>query len=138
MAAVTTQEWTFQLPQEIIEMLRKAAAERKETPDQIVAEALLFSLQPVRQEALRRLNSQIHKQQSQSAIEIQGHLESHLTDSEQKRLSQLLDHNRTKGLNQEEQNEMQQLFDRIEAVATEKAAAIWLLSEKSAEASSMR
>src|SRR6266487_2749618 len=93
MTAATTQEWTFHLPPDIIEMLRKAATERQETPDQIVAEALRLSLQPVRQEALRRLNTQIQKQKSQSKPEIRAHLESHLNVAEQKRLSQLLDRN---------------------------------------------
>jgi len=128
MAATTTQEFTFHLPQDVSEMLRRAATERHETPDQIVAEALRFSLQPVRQEALRRLKRQLRRQQSQSEQEIRAHLEARLSEAEQRRLSQLLERNRAEGLTAEEQGEMQGLFDRIEAVATEKAAAIWLLS----------
>ena len=63
MATVTTQEFILHLPKDLIEMVRRAAQERRETPDAIVAEALRFSLQPVRQEALRRLKSQIGQQQ---------------------------------------------------------------------------
>jgi hypothetical protein len=128
MAAPTTQEFTLHLPEELIEMLRRAARERRETPDAIVAEALWFSLQPVRQQALQRLRDQIRRQQAQSETEIRANLETHLTGTEQERLSQLLDRNRTQPLTVEEQAELQALFDRIEAVATEKAAAIWLLS----------
>jgi hypothetical protein len=128
MAAPATQEFTVRLPEDVIEMLRRAAQDRRETPDAIVAEALRFSLQPVRQEALRRLKGQIQQQQAQSEREIRAHLEAHLTGAEQERLSQLLERNRTQPLTVEEQAEMQALFDRIEAVATEKAAAIWLLS----------
>jgi hypothetical protein len=131
MAAPTTQEFTLRLPDDVIEMLRRAAHERRETPDAIVAEALRFSLQPVRQEALGRLKGHIQQQQVQSEAEIRAHLEAHLTGAEQDRLSQLLERNREQQLTPEEKAEMQALFDRIEAVATEKAAAIWLLSGQS-------
>jgi hypothetical protein len=130
MAAPTTQEFTLHLPEDVIEMLRRAAQERHETPDVIAAEALRFSLQPVRQEALRRLKGRIQQQEAQSESEIRAHLEARLTGAEQERLSQLLERNRTHPLTPEEQSEMQALFDRIEAVATEKAAAIWLLSDR--------
>jgi len=128
MAAPTTQEFTLYLPEDVIEMLRRAARDRRETPDAIVTEALRFSLQPVRQEALRRLKGQIQQHQAQSEPEIRAHLEARLSGAEQQRLSQILERNRTEELTMEEQTEMQALFDRIEAVATEKAAAIWLLS----------
>lgn len=128
MAAATRQEVTLRLPEDVIEMLRQAAQERRETPEEIVTEALRFSLQPLRQEALRRLKSQIRQQQAQDEPEIRGHLDARLASAEQERLSQLLERNRSEGLTPEEQAEMQALFDRIEAVATEKAAAVWLLS----------
>lgn len=128
MATATTREFILHLPEDLIEMLRRAAQERRETPDAIVAEALRFSLQPVRQEALQRLTGQIRKQQAQSELELRAHLEARLTEEEEQRLSQLLERNRTEELTAEERAEMQAFFDRIEAVATEKAAAIWLLS----------
>jgi len=56
-----------------------------------------------------------------------------IPEEEQQRLAQLLERNHTGGLTAEEQAEMEGLFDRIEAIATEKAAAIWLLSGKPAE-----
>src|SRR5438067_2284562 len=77
MAAPTTEEFTLHLPEDVIEMLRRAARERRETPDAIVAEALRFSLQPVHQEALRRLKGHIRQQQAQSEPEIRAHLEAH-------------------------------------------------------------
>jgi hypothetical protein len=132
MAAATTHELTLHLPQNVIEMVRRVATERQESPDQIVAEALSFALDPMRQDALQRLNKQIWRQKSQSDLEIRVHLDSKLAEPEQQRLSHLLERNRTVGLGSEEQAEMQQLFDQIEKVATEKAAAIWLLSSKSA------
>jgi hypothetical protein len=135
MAAPTTQEFTLHLPEDVIEMLRRAARERRETPDAIVAEALRFSLQPVRQEALRRLKGHI-QQQALSKPEVRAHLVASFTDEEQERLSQLLERNRTEALSTEEQAELQALFDRIEAVATEKAAAIWLLSGRNCDLSS--
>ena len=109
-------------------MVRRAARERRETPDAIVAECLRFSLQPVRQEALRRLKDHIRQQEAQSEPEVRAHLDARLTEAEQERLSQLLERNRTEELTAEERTELQALFERIEGVATEKAAAIWLLS----------
>lgn len=133
MAAARTEALTIALPKDVIDMLRKAATERRQTPDQIVAEALRFSLQPVRQEALQRLKGHILAQQLKPAPELRAHLEAHLDEREQEQLSQLLELNRTEGLNAEEQAELAKLFDRIEAVATEKAAAIWLLSGQAPE-----
>jgi hypothetical protein len=130
MATATTQELTLHLPEDLVEMVRRAAQERRETPDAIVAEALRFSLQPVRQEALRRLKRHIEQQQTQPEPEIRAHLQARLTEAEQERLSWLLERNRNEELTAEERAELQTLFDRIEAVATEKAAAIWLLSGK--------
>jgi hypothetical protein len=128
MATAPTQEFTFHLPDDLVDLLRRAADEHRETPDVIVTEALRFVLQPMRQEALRRLKDCILEQQAQTEPEIRTHLEVHLTGSEQQRLSELLERNRTEELTTEERGELQALFDRIEAVATEKAAAIWLLS----------
>src|SRR5437762_13467139 len=107
MATGTTQEFTLHLPKDLIEMVRRAALERLETPDAIVAEALQFSLQPLRQEALRRLKSHVRQQQAQSDPEIRAHLEARLTGAEEHRLSQLLEQNRIEGLTQEQQAEMQ-------------------------------
>src|SRR5436853_2757503 len=98
MAAPATHEFTLHLPEDVIELLRRAAQERRETPDAIVAEALRFSLQPVRQEALRRLTGHIQQQQAQSEPEIRAHLEAHLTGAEEERLSQLLERNRAEPL----------------------------------------
>jgi hypothetical protein len=77
---------------------------------------------------MRRLKRHVEQQQAQPEPEIRAHLDDRLTEAEQERLSQLLERNRTEGLTSEERGEMQSLFDRIEAVATDKAAAIWLLS----------
>src|SRR5438445_9527894 len=79
MAAPTTQEFTLHLPEDVVELLRRVARERRETPDAIVAEALRFSLQPVRREALQRLKGHIQQQQAQSEPEIRAHLDAHLT-----------------------------------------------------------
>lgn len=128
MASVAVQEFTLHLPVDVIDLLQRTSAESNETPDQIVAEALLFSLKPVRREALRRLKTHIQQQQTQSEHEIRRHLETHLTSTEQEQLSELLERNRSTKLSAEEQEELQHLFDRIESVATEKAAAMWLLS----------
>ena len=133
MTTTTTQEFTLHLPEDVVERLRQVAMERHETTDQIVERALRFSLSPVRQEALRRLQGQVRKQRLQPEADIRLHLESQISTEEQQRLSELLEQNRAAGLTPEEENEMQQLFDRIEAVATEKAAAIWLLSGQPSE-----
>ena len=126
--ASAAKEFTLHLPVDVIDLLQRASAESNETPDQIVAEALLFSLKPVRRDALRRLKTHIRQQQTQSEPEIRTHLEAHLTPTEQEQLAELLERNRSTKLSAEEKEELQQLFDRIESVATEKAAAIWLLS----------
>ena len=128
MAQATTQEFTLHLPLDVAEMLLRAASERKESPDEIVAELLRFSSSVIRQEAFARLKSGIRKQQHKPKPEIKKSLSVTLASSEQHRLTELLELNRTVELNLQEREEMQRLFDRIEEVATEKASAIWLLS----------
>src|SRR5258708_23902336 len=118
-------------------MLGHASRKRQETPDQIVAGALRFSLEPVREEALDRLKGRIKQQRSQSEPEIRAYLEAGLTDAEQDRLSLLLERNRNEGLSAEEKTEIQRLFDRIESVATDKAAAIWLISGRTLDADAL-
>ena len=128
MAQATTQEFTLHLPLDVAEMLLRAASERKESPDEIVAELLRFSSSVIRREAFARLKSGIRKQQDKLKPEIKKSLSVTLASSEQYRLTELLEFNRTVELNLQEREEMQRLFDRIEEVATEKASAIWLLS----------
>src|SRR5258708_13720833 len=107
MAAATTHEYTLHLPQDVIDMLRQASSNRHETPDQIVEDALRFSLEPVREEALDRLKSRIRKQRSQSDPEIRDFLEAGLTQEEEDRLSLLLEHNRNAVLSPEHKPKMQ-------------------------------
>lgn len=138
MATAERSQLTIELPPDLIEMLWTAATERRETPNQIVVEALRFSLQPVRQQALQRLNEPIRRQQPQPEREVRAHLDAHLNDTEQELLSQLLERNRAGDLSEEERADLATLFARIEAVATEKAAAIWLLSTQVPETDSPR
>src|SRR4051812_39395849 len=110
MAVATTHELVLQLPANVIEMIQNTAAERQETAEQIVAEAVQVALQPEYQEALKRLSQQVRKQERQSEAEKRAHLGSTLTSKEQKRLSQLLERNRSDGLSENEQVELQRLF----------------------------
>ena len=91
--------------------------------------ALRFSLQPVRQEALRRLKGHIEQQQAQSEPEIRAHLEAQLTQAEQERLSQLLERNRNQSLTAEEQSEYEIYVNFGTFIALLKSKARLLLSE---------
>jgi hypothetical protein len=138
MPAAPTQEILLHLPRNVIEMVRTAATDRGESPDEIVAEALQFALQPLRQQALNQLKRQIRRQESQSDSELRSHIDARLAPNEEKRLTRLLERNRMEGLTDEEHTEMQRLLDRIEEAATEKAAAMWLLAGKPAESNIAR
>ena len=128
MTTAIAQEFTLHLNDDLIKLVRQAATERQETPDQVVADALWFALQPIRREALHNLQQHIRQQQFQPEAEIRAHLDAHLTDSEQQRLTKIQERSKEQQPTAEDLYERQQLFDRIEAIATEKAAAIWLLS----------
>ena len=132
MPTAASQELTLHLGQELITLVQAAASERQETADQVVADAIRFALQPVRREALRNLKQHIRQQQSETETEVRAHLEARLTDDEQQRLTSLQERSKEQEPTTEDLHERQQLFDRIEAVATEKAAAIWLLSGSAA------
>ena len=131
MTTAVSQKLTVSLNHDLIELVQQAAAEFQETPDQVVADAIWFALQPTRREAMQNLKRHIAQQQSQSKTEIRAHLNAHLTKSEQQRLTKLQERSKEQEPTAEDLKERQELFDRIEAVATEKAAAIWLLSGNS-------
>lgn len=128
MPTVASQEFTLHLGHDLVALVQQAASERQETTDQVVADAIRFALQPVRREALRNLKQHTRQQQSETEPEVRAHLEAHLTDEEQQRLTKLQERSKEQEPIAADLHERQQLFDRIEAVATEKAAAIWLLS----------
>src|SRR5438128_2066429 len=98
-----TQELVLHLPEDVLELVRHTAAEQFKTPDQLIAEELRFVLQPMHQEAMQRLKNYIQRQQKQTDGEIRKHLDAHLTNKEQQRLSQLLEQNRAEGLTETEQ-----------------------------------
>jgi hypothetical protein len=134
MTATTMKQLVLNLPQDVVDLIQHTAKERRQTFDQVVTEELRFALQPVHEEAMRRLKRHIRQQQSQPEEEIRRHLNAHLSETDQTRLAELLERSHEEGLTKEEQAELQTLFDQIEAAATEKAAAIWLLSGRSLDA----
>lgn len=81
----------------------------------------------LRQQALQSLEKHIRQQQSQTQAEIRAHLDAHLTEEEQERLTRMQERSKEQEPTPEDLEERQEFFARIEAVATEKAAAIWLL-----------
>jgi hypothetical protein len=85
------QEYTLRLPGTVIEMLRRAASERHESPDDVAAEALRFALDPVRQEALLRLKANARRLRGLLETEMRERLDAQLTAKERTRLSHLLE-----------------------------------------------
>ena len=128
MTTAPPQKLTLHLNHDLIELVQQAATELQETPDQVVADAIWFALQPARREALQNLKRHLRQQQSQTESEIRAHLNAHLTETEQQRLTKLQERSKEQEPTAEDLEERQELFARIEAVATEKAAAMWLLS----------
>ena len=129
MTTAAPQEFTLHLHDDLIALVQQAASEHQESTDQVVADAIRFALQPVRREALRHLKQHIRRQQSETEPEVRRHLAARLTDEEQQRLTRLQERSKEQEPTADDIRERQQLFDRIEAVATEKAAAIWILSQ---------
>lgn len=87
----------------------------------------------VRRAAFQNLAKHVRQLQYQTQAEIRAHLNVRLTREEQERLTRLQERCKEREPTAEDLEERQELFDRIEAVATEKAAALWLLSGKSLE-----
>ena len=138
MTTAAPQKLTLHLNNNLMELVQQAAAELQETPDQVVADAIWFALQPVRREAMQNLKRHLRQQQSETEAEIRAHLGAHLTETEQQRLTNLQQRSKEQEPTAEDLEERQQLFDRIEAVATEKAAALWLLSGNSPQPDAIR
>lgn len=123
---MTVEVASFQLPTEIVEAVNHFARERRETPDQIVAEALRIALHPLRQEALKRLNAEVVRQRKRAPSSINRSRNARLDSAAEARLADLLDINRERDLSESERIELEGLFDEIEKIATERAAAIHL------------
>jgi hypothetical protein len=128
--ATAMRELTVRLPEEIAEMITQTATSRSQSPDEVVAEALRVSLQPLAQQATQQLNREIERLQNKTTKELESLLDVGLPDKEQERLSELLQFNRERELSPEEQAELKEFRRKIEAVATRKAATIWLLSRR--------
>ncbi len=127
---MTTQQASFQLPVDIVEALNHFARERHESPDRLVAEALRVALNPLQQQAMQRLNAQVSQQSGQDLKELYQHRNARLPYAVEGRLAELLELKRERDLSESEQFEIQGIFDRIEEVATERAAAIELLNKR--------
>lgn len=130
MNTMSSTQLVLHLPEDVIESLKRTANLRHKTLDEIATEALRLSLQPIRQEAMQRLEDQVKQQNSLPAIQQRAMLNARLSSEEQERLTNLLDSNRERNLTDAEQSQLDILYERIEAVATQKAAALLLLSEK--------
>ena len=128
--ATAMRELTLRLPEEIAELITQTATARSQSPDEVVAEALKVSLQPLAQQATLQLNREITRLQNKTTKELESLLDVGLPDKEQERLSELLQFNRERELSPEEQAELKEFRSKIEAVATRKAATIWLLSRR--------
>ena len=87
----------------------------------------------IRREAFQNLAKCVRQLQSQTQAELRAHLNVRLTDEEQQRLTRLKERCKEREPTAEDLEERQELFDRIEAVATEAAAVMWLLSGKTLE-----
>ena len=87
----------------------------------------------IRREAFQNLAKYVRQLQNQTQAELLAHLNVRLTDEEQQRLTRLQERCKEREPTAEDLEERQELFDRIEAVATEAAAVMWLLSGKTLE-----
>src|SRR5688572_32866022 len=96
--ATAVRELTFRLPEEIAEMITQTAASRSQSPDEVVAEALKVSLQPLALQATQQLNLEIERLQNKTTKELEASLNVGLPDKEQERLSELLQCNREREL----------------------------------------
>ncbi len=124
------QDFVIRLPQDVIEMVERTAQERHQSVEEVVAEELRFSLQPLEKTALQNLRTQVKRQQNRTKSELLLQTKRGMKTSQKKRLADLLEKNREVGLSGSEPDELQSLFDQVEAVATEKAAAISLLLKR--------
>src|ERR1051326_7189681 len=131
------QELTLHLPGELIERISETADRRQLPLDQVVIEALETSLPPLRPSS--EANIEIYKErfQSEPTEALYSIMDARLPKAEQKRLSQLMEVNRTRTLTPEENEEIESLLDQVEARATERAVAMLVLKERSVKNNSV-
>lgn len=126
MSVNTIQELTLRLPADLVTRLQQTATRRHQPVEQIVAEILGNSLPPLHHSVAPRMRQQIAHLARLSESELRASANAQLPEPEQARLSELLERNREEVLTTEEGEEIERLLDRVEEVATEKAAATWL------------
>ena len=125
----STHEITLRLSQALIERLESAAESQHLPVAQVVSEALDITLPPakIRVQAEQRLQAAIENLSRQTAAQWQAHTKVEMTKEEKRQAARLLSASKTRELSAEETAAMQALLERNEAVATERAAALWLL-----------
>ena len=131
MAANTLQEITLRLPADVYARLLHTAAFRQQSPEYLAVETLDITLPDAAAQADMQLDREIARLRSLSEEQLQASTQAHLPAKDQQRLADLMEKNIEGELTKAEQAETERLLDKIEAIATERAAALWLLRESS-------
>jgi hypothetical protein len=132
MGSPATHTLTVEISERTFEKIQALARRRQKPADWVVGEILDLSLSsgvPNQEAEWRKV---VHAHQGDSPAALRELLRTSLTASEQARMEKLLESNRSGGLTDEESVELDRLQDRMMDVASERAAAIYLLQRHSA------
>lgn len=126
-ASSNAQEITLRLPSASIARLNAAVDLQHASPDSVVAELIENHLPPLKEGGETEFDQRIQEFSMMGEEQLRKCTEAKLTQPEQTRLSQLTAKNKQAALSEQEVQERETLLDRVEAVATTRAAAMWLL-----------
>ncbi len=130
-ASSDAQEITLRLPSASIARLNAAVDSQHASPDSVVTELIDNHLPLLKREGETEFDRRVQEFSMLSEEQLQKHIEAKLTQPEQTRLSQLTAKNKQAALSEQEVQERETLLNRVEAVETMRAAAMWLLQQRS-------
>lgn len=129
MAVSALEKLTLHLPADLYARLRHTAAFRQQSLEAVASEVLDLTLPDAATQADMQLDREIERLRALGKEQIQASTKAQMSSADKLRLSELMEKNKEGKLTKEEEAEIEVLFDHIEAVATERAAALWLLRE---------
>ncbi len=127
MDAPTTRTLTVEVSERTFQRLQESARRRHQPAGRIVEELLDLSLSSAVTEPEAAWWDLVEKYKDESTPALRDKLQMSLAEAEQRRLAELLAVNRKRDLTADETDELDQLQQRMMEVASERAAATYLL-----------
>lgn len=122
---------TVEVTEDTFQRIQETARRTGHSPERVVGEILDLSLSSAATRTEADWRRRVERHRRDSPAELREQLRVSLSAPDQARMQALLDTNRKRSLTDEEAAELDRLQNRMLEVATERAAALYLLQQRS-------